>query len=78
MHHASYPHKYDNPPVHVFTVPRDGALAALLVREFPDIRFDEDHQEWWLDWDESQFPEHGQKLRDFEQTHGIEIGHRYL
>lgn len=77
MHHASYPHKYDNPPAHSFKVPREGALAALLVREFPEARFNEDYQEWWVDWDETRFPEQGRRLDAFAEAHGLEIGHRY-
>lgn len=77
MHHATYPHKYDKPPSHAFNLPRDGALTRLFREEFPEAYFNEEHQEWRLDWDETQFPEHGRRLDVFATTHGLEITHRY-
>lgn len=77
MHHASHPHKYDNPPAHAFALPREGALTDLLRQAFPAAWFNEDHQEWWIDWDESDFPDHGKKLDTFATAHNLEIEHRY-
>jgi hypothetical protein len=34
MHHANYPHKYDKPPSHAFSLPREGALTDLLREAF--------------------------------------------
>lgn len=77
MHHATYPHKYDKPPSHAFNLPRDGELTRLFREEFPDAYFNEEHQEWRIDWDETQFPEHGRRLDAFATAHGLEITHRY-
>ncbi len=77
MHHASYPHKYDKPPSHAFSLPLEGELTSLFLKEFPDAVFNEEHQEWRIAWDESQFPEQGRKIDAFATTHDLEILHRY-
>lgn len=77
MHHATYPHKYDKPPSHAFSLPREGELTRLLRETFPEAYFDEKLQEWRIDWDETQFPDQGQRLDAFATAHGLEISHRY-
>lgn len=77
MHHASFPHKYDKPPSHALSLPREGALTELFRKEFPDAYFDEKTAEWRLDWDEKQFPHQGQRLDVFAAKYDLEIEHRY-
>lgn len=77
MHHAKEAHKFAKPPSHAFALPRQGRLTALLQAAFPEARFDEEHQEWRIDWDETQFPAQGQRLDAFATEHGLEIFHRY-
>ena len=77
MHHATYPHKYDKPPSHAFSLPREGELTGLFLKEFPGAHFNEEHQEWRIEWDESQFPEQGRKIDAFATVHDLEVLHRY-
>lgn len=54
-----------------------GELTELLLLEFPEAYFNEEHQEWRIDWDEKQFPQQGQRLDNFATVHDLEILHRY-
>lgn len=77
MHHATYPHKYDKPPSHAFSLPREGALTALFREVFPEGYFNEEYQEWRIDWDEKQFPDQGRRIDTFATAHDLEVLHRY-
>lgn len=77
MHHAKEAHHFDKPPSHAFALPREGKLTELLLKEFPEAHFNEEFQEWRIDWDEKAFPHQGQRLDAFATTHELEIFHRY-
>lgn len=57
--------------------PGRGRLTELLLKEFPEAHFNEEFQEWRIDWDEKAFPHQGQRLDAFATTHELEIFHRY-
>lgn len=77
MHHAKEAHSFAKPPSHAFALPQEGELTELLLLEFPEAHFNEEHQEWRIDWDEKQFPHQGQRLDNFATAHDLEILHRY-
>lgn len=77
MHHAKEAHEFKKPPSHAFALPREGDLTDLFRRAFPEAHFNEEHQEWRIDWDPTQFPEQGRRIDAFATEHDLEVLHRY-
>lgn len=77
MHHASEAHEFDKPPSHAFALPREGTSTDLLRKAFPEAYFNDEYQEWRIDWDPKQFPDQGRRIEAFSVEYGFEVLHRY-
>ena len=77
MHHAKEAHSYKKIPSHAFVLPKEGPLAELLQKAFPEAYYVEEMGEWRLDYDAEQFPDQGKRIVAFEEAHGVDVQHRY-